>query len=69
VNIHELAAKLDREGSVTIPREFAGLVMQECERHQVSADWTFNISGKQCKISRPMRQGEDHPLYTGPARF
>lgn len=21
-------------------------------RHQVSADWTFNISGKQCKISR-----------------
>jgi hypothetical protein len=67
MNIHELADKIEREGSVSVPREFATLVMQECDRHSVSANWNFNISGRECRISRDKRQGEDHPLYSGPA--
>lgn len=61
MNIHELAAKIEREGSVSVPREFAMIVMQECERHSVSANWNFDINGRECRISRHMRQGEDHP--------
>lgn len=64
MNIHELKQKIETEGSVEIPRAYAMIVMQECERHDVTAHWSFNISGPKCTISRPMRQGEDHPLYS-----
>jgi hypothetical protein len=69
MNIHELAEKIEREGTVEVPREYAFIVMQECERHSVAANWNFNISGRKCTISREQRQGEDHPLYSGRARF
>ena len=64
MNIDELAQKIEKEGSVEIPKMFAGTVMDECTKHGVNCDWTFSVRGGKCKISRPLKQGEDHPLYS-----
>jgi len=60
MNIHELAHKIECDGSVSVPCEFASVVMQQCEQHSVSANWTFDIKGLVCKISRDRRQGENN---------
>jgi DNA-binding transcriptional regulator/RsmH inhibitor MraZ len=64
MNIHEIKKEIDSKGSITIPAMFASTVMQECENHNVNADWNFSMKGKECRISRQPRQGEDHPMHT-----
>lgn len=64
MNIYEIKKEIDEKGSIIVPSMFASTVMQECENHDINVDWTFKIQGKECKISRPPQQGEDHPLYS-----
>lgn len=64
MNVHEIKEKIEKEGSVQIPRDYAMLLMQQAEIHGVNAEWEFNIRGAVCTVSRPMRQGEEHPLHS-----
>ena len=59
MTIEQLETKIEKERVVEVHQYSATSLMSICE----DKGWKMTICGGRCSISRPMIQGEDHPMY------